>query len=135
MNGNFSPLGMAVGRVLMALIFIQSGIAKLGAVEATRGYIESAHLPGILVWPTILFEIIAGILIVIGFKTRLVAILLAIYCLVSAAIFHSHLSDQMQLINFMKNVSMAGGFLLLACVGPGSLSVDGRGAERRSRFR
>jgi putative oxidoreductase len=130
MNGNL-PFAMAVARVLMALIFIQSGLAKLGAVESTRGYIEAMHLPGILAWPTILFEIIAGSLIVIGFQTRIVALLLAIYCLVTAAIFHSNFADQMQLINFMKNVSMAGGFLLLACVGAGSLSVDGNRKSRR----
>lgn len=123
---NANPFAMAAARLLLALIFLQSGIAKLGAVDGTRAYIEAMHLPGQLAWPTIVFEIVAGALIVLGWQTRVTAALLALYCLVTAAIFHSHLADQMQLINFMKNVSMAGGFLLLACVGPGSLSVDAR---------
>lgn len=123
---NANPFAMAAARLLLALIFLQSGIAKLGAVDGTRAYIEAMHLPGLLAWPTIVFEIVAGALIVLGWQTRVTAALLALYCLVTAAIFHSHLADQMQLINFMKNVSMAGGFLLLACVGPGSLSVDAR---------
>jgi len=124
MNARLQPQAMALSRLLMAAMFIQSGLAKLGAPDATRGYIEAMHLPGILVWPTIVFEIVAGVLIVVGFQTRIVALLLAAYCIVTAAIFHNHLGDQMQLINFMKNIAIAGGFLLLACVGPGPLSLD-----------
>ena len=126
MNASSKSYTMAAARVLLALIFLQSGLSKLFAVEQTRGYIEAMHLPGALVWPTILFEIVTGMLIVIGWQTRITAALLAVYCLVTAAIFHNHLSDQMQLINFMKNVSMAGGFLLLANVGAGPLSVDAK---------
>ncbi len=131
MSDRLQAWGMAGARVLMALIFLQSGIAKLAAPEATRAYIEAMHLPGLLVWPTIIFELVAAALIIVGYKTRVTAVLLAVYCFVTAAIFHSHLSDQMQLINFMKNIAMAGGFLLFASVGPGPLSIDARSSPAR----
>jgi putative oxidoreductase len=80
----------------------------------------------LLLWPTIAFEIGAGVLVALGYRTRVVAFLLAGFCLVTATIFHHQLADQIQLIMFLKNVAMAGGFLLLTCVGPGSVSLDAR---------
>jgi uncharacterized membrane protein YphA (DoxX/SURF4 family) len=83
-------------------------------------------MPGLLVWPTVIFEIAAGLLILVGYKTRIVAAALAAYCLLTAAIFHSGISDQNQLINLLKNVAMAGGFMLLSSVGAGPISLDAR---------
>ena len=117
---------MALARVLMALIFLLSGLGKIGALEATRGYMEAMHVPGILLWPTIAFEVGSSVLIILGWRTRIVAALVAGFCLVSAAIFHTNFADQVQMIMFLKNVSMAGGFLLLAVVGAGPVSLDGR---------
>lgn len=129
MNTKTQSYAMAVARVLMALIFILSGLSKIGAAEAIRGYMEAMHVPGSLLWPTILFEIGAGLLIVAGYRTRIVATLLAGFCLLTAAIFHREFSDQIQMIMFLKNLSMAGGFVLLASVGPGHLSLDARKRE------
>lgn len=124
MNTKTQSYAMAVARVLMALIFILSGLSKIGAADAMRGYMEAMHVPGALLWPTILFEIGAGLFIVVGYQTRIVATMLAGFCLLTAAIFHHQFADQIQMIMFLKNVAMAGGFALLASVGPGSISVD-----------
>lgn len=115
-----------VARVLMALIFVLSGLSKIGSVDAMRGYMEAMHVPGALLWPTILFEICAGLLVIAGYQTRIVAALLAGFCVLTAAIFHTQFGDQTQMIMFLKNLAMAGGFVLLASVGPGSISLDSR---------
>lgn len=126
MNTKIQSYVMAVARVLMALIFILSGLSKIGAADAMRGYMEAMHVPGALLWPTILFEIGAGLLIVVGYRTRIVAALLAGFCLLTAAIFHHEFTDQIQMIMFLKNLAMTGGLALLASIGPGSLSVDAK---------
>jgi putative oxidoreductase len=117
---------MAIARILMALIFILSGLSKLGAVDAVRGYMEAMGVPGALLWPTIAFEIGAGVLVALGYHTRVIALLLAGFCLVTAAIFHHQFADQVQMIMFLKNIAMAGGFLLLAAVGSGSAGLDAK---------
>jgi len=114
----------AAARVLLALIFVLSGLSKIGAADAMRGYMEAMHVPGFLLWPTILFEVGAGLLVIVGYQTRIAAALLAAFCVVTGAIFHNQLADQIQTIMFLKNLSMAGGFALLASVGPGVLSLD-----------
>ncbi|WP_089041633.1 MULTISPECIES: DoxX family protein [Pseudomonas] len=126
MNAKTQSLIMVAARVLMALLFILSGVGKIDNPEAIRGYMEAMHLPAVLLWPTVVFEIGSGLLLVMGFKSRIVAWLLAGYCIVTAMIFHTQFSDQVQMAMFFKNVTMAGGFLLLAAVGAGGLSVDAR---------
>lgn len=125
--------GIAIARILMALIFVLSGLSKIGAADAIRGYMHAMGLPSALLWPTILFEIGAGLLIVVGYQTRIVAAALAGFCLVTAAIFHNQLGDQIQMIMLLKNLSMAGGFVLLAFVGAGALSVDARTGKWNAR--
>jgi len=126
MNDKLAPPAFAVARVLMAQVFILSGLSKIGAADAIRGYMEAMHVPGALLWPTIAFEIGAGLLIVLGYRTRILAWLLAGFCVATALIFHHQFSDQMQTTNFLKNIAMAGGWVLLACVGAGPLSLDAR---------
>ncbi len=119
-----NPVLSLAGRVMIALIFVLAGLNKISAIEGTQGYMEAMGLPGILIYPTILFEVAAGLAIIAGFKTRYVALALAGFSLLSAIIFHNQLGDQTQFILFMKNVAMAGGFLLLARYGAGELSID-----------
>lgn len=126
MNTKIESYVMAAARTLMALIFILSGLSKIGGADAMRGYMEIMHVPGALLWPTILFEIGAGLLIVGGFRTRVTAVSLAVFSLVTGAIFHSQFSDQIQMVMFLKNVAMAGGLVLLAVAGPGAFSLDAR---------
>jgi putative oxidoreductase len=104
--------------------FFLAGLSKISAIEGTQGYMEAMGVPGILIYPTILFEVGAGLAIIVGYQTRIVALALAGFCLVTAFIFHNNLGDQMQFILFMKNFAMAGGFLFLARDGAGQLSLD-----------
>ncbi len=121
-----NPVFSLAGRVMIAVIFVLSGLSKISAIGGTQGYMEAMGLPGILIYPTILFEVAAALAIIAGFKTQYVALALAGFSLLSAFIFHSQLGDQMQFIMFVKNVAIAGGFLFLARFGAGELSIDNR---------
>jgi len=122
-------LAYLLARILLMALFLVSGLGKLGDLSGTQGYMEAMGVPGILLWPTIAFEIGSGLCILLGFQTRLVAVVLAGFSLVTAFIFHHNFADQTQQIMFLKNLGLAGGLLLLACTGAGRYSIDGR--ERR----
>jgi putative oxidoreductase len=115
-----------IGRIMISLMFILAGFNKIGDPQSTAAYMASVGLPVLLVWPAIIFEIVAPIAVIVGWKTRIWAWLLAGYCVLTAVLFHNNFSDQMQMINFMKNLTIAGGFLLLAYHGGGLLSLDKR---------
>jgi putative oxidoreductase len=121
-----NPFAHLAGRILLALIFILSGIGKISDPAGTAGFMESMGVPGILVWPTIALEILGGIAIAIGFQTRIAAFALAAFSIAAAVIFHHNFADQMQMIMFLKNLSIAGGLLLLAASGAMSFGVDCR---------
>jgi len=118
-----------VGRTLLALIFIISGFGKIASYAGTQGYMESMGVPGMLLPLVIVLELLGGLAIVIGWQTRIVAFLLAGFTLLSALIFHNNLGDQMQMIQFLKNLALTGAFLLLVAVGPGPVAVDNRRAS------
>ncbi|WLD58947.1 DoxX family protein [Salinispirillum sp. LH 10-3-1] len=120
------PFAELAGRVLLAVIFIQSGLGKIGGIEGTQGYMEMMGVPGILIYPTILVEVIGGLFIIVGFQTRIAALLLAGFSLLSGFLFHFDPSNQMEMISFMKNVTIAGGFLVLLAHGAGKISIDAR---------
>jgi putative oxidoreductase len=124
MSDRLTQYADAPARALMAAIFILSGIGKAGAFGGTQAYMEAFGLPGSLLIPTIVFEIGAGLGILVGFQTRVFAVLLAGFSLVTAFIFHADFGDQIQQIMFLKNAAMAGGLLLLAKVGAPGLSAD-----------
>ena len=113
-----------VGRVFISLIFLLSGINKIGNYEGTVGWMESLGMPGILLIPAIILEIVAPILIMIGYKVKISAALLSVFCVATAIIFHSDFSDQMQFISFMKNIGLAGGFLFIVVNGAKDFSLD-----------
>jgi putative oxidoreductase len=123
---NLNSIYSLGGRILIALIFVLAGLNKIGAIEGTQGYMEAMGVPGILIYPTILFEVGAGLAVMIGYQTRIVALALAAFCLVTAFIFHNNFGDQTQFVMFMKNFAMAGGFLFLARDGAGQPSLDNR---------
>ena len=114
------------GRILLALIFVLSGIGKLADPSGTMQYMQAMGVPGILLWPTIGLELLGGIAIAVGYQTRVAAFALAGFCVVSALIFHRHLGDQVQMIMFLKNLAMAGGFLLLVSSGATSYALERR---------
>jgi putative oxidoreductase len=115
-----------IGRVMMALIFILAGLGKIQDPAGTTGYMQSVGLPGILLWPTIALELLGGLALAVGFKTRYVAFALAIFSVVAAAVFHRNFADQMQMIMFLKNIAMAGGLLLLAVGSHTAFSIDNK---------
>ncbi len=115
-----------VARVFLGHIFLLAGFSKIGAYEGTQGYMDAMGVPGVLLPLVILLEVGGGLAIIVGFKTRWVAIALATFTVVSAAIFHNNFADQTQMIMFMKNIAIAGGFLLLAVHGAGAYSLDNR---------
>ncbi|PXW85735.1 putative oxidoreductase [Nitrosomonas sp. Nm84] len=113
-----------VARIMLALIFLIAGLQKIGGYEGTQGYMESAGVPGMLLPLVILLEVGGGLALIAGWQTKLTAVVLALFTLAAAALFHNNFSDQMQTILFMKNIAMAGGLLLLAVYGAGGCSVD-----------
>jgi putative oxidoreductase len=115
-----------VGRSLLASLFVISGLGKLAAYAGTAGYMESVGVPGALLPLVIALEVLGGLAIIAGYKTRIVASILAVFSIASAVLFHSNLGDQIQQIMFLKNVAIAGGFITLAARGAGSWSIDNR---------
>ena len=125
-------LGMLLGRILLVLIFVMSGLSKITGFATTAGYMAKMGVP--LVYPALLLSILmelgGGLLILIGYHTRLVAILVLLWFIPVTLIFHlntwRHGQDAMiNMIMFLKNVSIMGGLLLVASAGPGAYSVDG----------
>jgi len=114
------------GRILLGTIFLMAGINKIGGYEGTAGYMDSVGVPGSLLPIVIILEIVGGLMVITGFKVKWAAYALAGFTIVAAVIFHSNFADQMQSILFMKNLSIAGGLLLLATYGSGKLSVDSK---------
>ena len=115
-----------LGRVMMALIFILAGLGKIQDPAGTAGYMQSAGLPGILLWPTIALEVLGGLALAVGYKTRYVAFALAIFSVAAAVVFHRNFADEMQMIMFLKNIAIAGGLMLLAVGGSTAFSMDNK---------
>ena len=122
-------LAAPVGRLLIALIFFISGINKISGYEGTQGYMEAMGVPGGLLPLVIVTEIVLGLAVFVGYRTRLAAFGLAGFTLLSGILFHANFDDQMQMIMFMKNLAITGGFLLLVAHGAGAWSLDNRLAK------
>ncbi|MDD7970396.1 DoxX family protein [Roseinatronobacter alkalisoli] len=115
---------LLVARVLLGVLFLVSGLGKLGDVAGFGQYMAMGGLPAALAWPAVLFEIIAGAALIAGFMTRIAAYALAAFCVVSGLLYHFDLADQMQTTQLLKNIALAGGYLALSVTGAGRLSVD-----------
>ena len=112
-----------VARILLSAIFVTAGINKVSGYTGTQAYMEAHGLPGALLPAVIALEVIGGIAVLLGIFSRYAGVALAAFCLAAAAVFHRDFADQMQVTNFMKNVCMAGGFLLLFANGSGRYAV------------
>lgn len=123
---NFADLA---GRILISAIFLISGLHKITGYAGAQGYMEAMGVPGALLPLVIALEVGGAIAVIIGYRTRVAAFLLAGFCGLSALLFHRALGDQVQFIMFMKNLAIAGGFLLLVARGPGEWSLDARREE------
>lgn len=121
--------GQTIARLFMGHIFLLAGLNKIGSLEPTMAYMESMGVPGMLLYPVILLEIAGGVAIILGWFTRLTASALAGFTVLAAVIFHSNIGDQMQMVQFMKNIAIAGGLLMLTIHGAGAWSIDNRRAS------
>jgi len=115
-----------IGRIFISLIFLIAGVGKIFNYEGTIGYMESFGVPDYLLIPAIIIEILFPLLVIIGYKTKLAAIILALFTISLAIIFHTDFSNQMQLMSFLKNLAIAGGFLIIFARGAGKYSIDQR---------
>ena len=113
-----------VARILISALFLLNGVFKISNYDGTVGWMESFGIPGILLIPAIILEIVGPILIILGYKAKIAAGLLSIFCIATAVIFHNDFSDQMQLGSFLKNIALAGGFLFIFINGTKDLSLD-----------
>ena len=113
-----------VGRILISALFLLNGIFKISNYEGTIGWMESFGIPGMFIVPAIILEIAGPVLIVIGYKTKFAAGLLSLFCITTAFIFHNDFTDQMQFTSFLKNIALAGGFLILFVNGARGISLD-----------
>lgn len=125
-----------VGRLLIGLPFMFSGIGKLMAYGGTVAYIASSALPlpaPLAYAGAVAVEVGCGLLMVLGYQTRIVAIVFALFCLTTAAFFHTNFADPNQMFHFIKNLVMTGGLLQLATYGAGALSIDNRHYRDRTQ--
>jgi len=123
MTGNFK-FSELLGRIFISILFLISGIHKIGGYAVTQKYMESKGVPGELLPLVIILEVIGAVAVMVGWQTRLFALGLAVFCILAALLFHLNFSDQIQSIMFMKNLSIAGGFFVIFAHGAGDLSLD-----------
>ncbi|BDX05832.1 DoxX family protein [Planctobacterium marinum] len=123
-NGTLASIIDVIARVLLSTLFLLAGSNKISAYEGTAGWMEAMGVPGGLL-PLVIFAEIGGALaLILGFQTRLVALGLAVFSIASALVFHNNIADQAEFLNFFKNLSMAGGFLVLSINGAKKFSLD-----------
>ena len=117
-----------IGRVLLSLIFVLSGAGKLADHAGTVGYIASVHaqMPQLAYWVAVIVEVGFGLALLVGFKAKFAAFGLAVFTLAAAFLFHNNFADQIQMIMFLKNITIIGGLLLIVAYGAGGFSVDNR---------
>ena len=113
-----------VGRILLSTLFLIEGLGKISMREDVIMYMEDYGVPGILFIPAIILEILFPLLLIAGYKTRWVASIMALFTFAVAIIFHTDFSEGMQMILFLKDIAIAGGFMIIIAYGPGKISLD-----------
>tara|TARA_B100000508_G_scaffold9700_1_gene6904 strand:+ start:300 stop:683 length:384 start_codon:yes stop_codon:yes gene_type:complete len=113
-----------LGRILLSSLFLIEGVRKFFFQEETIMYMEEYGVPEILFFPSLILEILFPILLIIGYKTRISALIMALFTLTVAIIFHTDFQNQMELIMFLKDIAIAGGFLIIAANEPKICSID-----------
>jgi putative oxidoreductase len=117
----YAPL---LARIFLAAMFIPAGLFKLGDVAGFTGYLTSGGLPAFLAWPSIIFEVLLGVSMLIGFQARIMGLLGAGFCVLAALLYHFAPADQMQMAMFFKNFGVAAAFLMIFAHGAGKLALD-----------
>jgi putative oxidoreductase len=123
---NISTFAAPTGRLFLAMMFLMAGLSKIGNYAGTQGYMDAMGVPGALLPLVIALEVLGGLAIILGWQTKIASLALAGFCVVSAVMFHNDFSNQAEMSSFMKNVTIAGGFLLLVAHGPGAYALDNR---------
>ena len=113
-----------IGRIFISALFLISAFNKVFNLEGSMGWMEGFGVPGFLIFPAIAIEIILPVLVIVGYKARISAGVLAAFCLMTAFIFHFDFSNQSQFISFLKNIGLAGGFLFIVANGTKDWAVD-----------
>ena len=113
-----------IGRIFISALFLISDFNKIFNLEGSTRWMEGFGLPGFLIYPAIVIEVILPVLVIVGYQARIAAGILASFCLLTAFIFHFDFSNQMQLVSFFKNIGLAGGFLFIVANGTKEWAVD-----------
>ena len=113
-----------VGRIFISALFLISAFNKIFNLDGSIGWMEGYGVPGFLIFPAIAVEIILPVLVIVGYQARIAAGVLAVFCLVTAFLFHFDFADQSQLVSFLKNIGLAGGFLFIVANGTKDWAVD-----------
>lgn len=113
-----------ISRVFVSMLFLLNGYFKIINFDGTIEWMDSYEVPGILLTPAIILEIAAPVLIILGYKTKIAASCLAGFCITTALVFHLDFSNQIQITSFLKNIALAGGFLIIAINGAKKFSLD-----------
>ena len=113
-----------LGRILISALFLISAFNKVFNLEGSMNWMEGFNVPGFLIFPAIAVEIILPVLVIVGYQARIAAGILSIFCLMTAFLFHLDFSNQSQLISFLKNIGLAGGFLFIVVNGTKDWAVD-----------
>ena len=113
-----------VGRLLLSILFLIEGLGKISMQENVIMYMEDYGVPGILFVPATALEILFPIILIVGYKTKWAASVMALFTFTVAIIFHTDFSDGMQMILFLKDIAIAGGFMIIIAYGPGQISLD-----------
>ena len=113
-----------LGRLLLSALFLIEGLGKISIQEDVIMYMEDYGVPGILFLPALVLEILFPLLLIVGYKTKWTASIMALFTITVAIIFHTDFSESMQLILFLKDIAIAGGFMIIIAHGPGKISLD-----------
>ena len=113
-----------IGRILISALFLLSAYNKILSIDGTMSWMEGFGIPGLLLYPTIVLEIILPLFIIIGYQARLSAGILAVFCLVTAFIFHFDFTNQLETVSFFKNIGLAGGFLFIVASGTKNWAIN-----------
>ena len=113
-----------VGRIFLSALFLIEGVGKLFTQEQVITYMEDYGVPGILFIPAVIVEILFPLLLIVGYKTKLAALVMALFTLTVTIIFHTDFGDGMQLISFLKNLAITGGFMIVIAYGSNKFSLD-----------
>lgn len=113
-----------VARLLLSVLFIVGAYGKLQDMAGFAGYLAMGGVPSFLAWPAALFELAVGVSMILGYQTRIVALLAAGFCIVTAVLYHRDFAQPMMMVMFLKNLGLAGGFLMVFTHGPGKIALD-----------